>query len=171
MPAATLAADAGPPRGGRSAVRSLASARIVLHAAGDRAAVFAMLRDLALVPRWWPGARSVTALPAGPQGRHARALVDCGRHALELRVIDYHPPSRLLLALHGKDMPLLVSIGIASAGDGTVVELIVSAAGQGGWMRRVWHGWRVRRLAKRAGRRMQVLLGPRVGADPDGGGS
>lgn len=158
MPVAIIASDPGPQDGSQSAARHLAQARAAFEVAGGRMMVFRILRDLALIPVWWPPARSVIALPVGRSGKHARALVDCGGHALELRVIDYRPCSRLLFALHGRGAPLLVGIDIQPSGGGSKVVLTVSAAGRGGTVKRAFERLRVERLAWRSGRRLRRLL-------------
>lgn len=148
----------GARRSGVLASSGLPAARLELHVAAAPRVVFDVVRDLSRIPLWWPGALEVSALPSGESGRHARAIVGCGSHALELRVIDYRSPSRLLLALHGRGAPLLAGIDIEPSGGRSRIVLTVSAAGRGGTMGRAFERLRMAQLAWRTGRRLRRLL-------------
>jgi hypothetical protein len=69
---------------------------------------------------------------------------------MELRVIEYQPPGRMLFALHDRGEPLLVGLDLDAAGTATELSLVVSAVVSGSRVGQLWQAWRLRCLGRRA---------------------
>jgi uncharacterized protein YndB with AHSA1/START domain len=138
-----------------------ASARAWVDAPRD--VIFAVLRDLTNLPAWWPSTRSVAPLPPGVSGRGGRAIVAFRGHSSELRVVEYRPPSRLLLALSQRDRAsLLLGVELRECAEGSAVEVVASTVSAPGWLHRALLAWRLRRLVRRSARSMKRALSSRL---------
>jgi hypothetical protein len=85
--------------------------------------VFACLRNLGCLCRWWPRAVALHPQPPGLCNVGDIALLQLSDGPALLKVLCYQPDRRIVLSLHRPGLPLLLEIGVErgkrGAADGT----------------------------------------------------
>lgn len=120
--------------------------------------VFACLRNLACLCRWWPQAEQLQPLPPGLCQPGDLAWLQWRGRATLLKVLDYQPDRRIVLSLRPPDDILLLDLQLRSMADGCHLRLRLETARREGLLAGTQQALSLTRLLDRASRRLEAHL-------------